>query len=168
MAEDSFKGNFVMQTKVSIRLVALFLIAVLPNTSVASKLPIYPVGYDQFVMTPENKAAMSAPTDKRCLRQALRTPNNLRLQISCNQAMSVRLKARLEAALRRTSQEQGASSAIGLRESQSRWQATHVTACETKWREELNPSSTSYSLAVSQCVSEEIYRRALWIEGLSR
>jgi uncharacterized protein YecT (DUF1311 family) len=52
--------------------------------------------------------------------------------------------------------------------SQRAWEAAREATCTAKASAELNPSSNSYPLAIGQCVAQETYRRALWIEKNGR
>jgi uncharacterized protein YecT (DUF1311 family) len=123
-----------------------------------------PSTYTNFVLSPADIAANSDVVRDQCQERAARTPNDLGLQVACNRAFTTRLKQRLRRAIGANITQSNTQKQRAFFVSQRAWEVSHVAACDAKWRAELNPSSTSFDLAVSQCIMDETFRRALWIQ----
>lgn len=124
--------------------------------------------YAQFNVSAADVAAMTTDADTACQTNAAATPNDLAPQVACNTAMTARLDARIREATKwklRTAPSRAQRQVIT---NQNNWATNRQAVCEAKWAGELNPSSTSFGLAVSKCVAQETYRRTLWVESRSR
>jgi uncharacterized protein YecT (DUF1311 family) len=120
--------------------------------------------YDSFVLSPADSAANTDVAHDQCQEQAARTHNDLSLQVACNRAFTTRLKQRLRRAIVANTTRSNTPKQRAFFASQRAWEAGRDEACAAKWRAELNPSSNSFDLAVSQCIMDETFRRALWIQ----
>jgi hypothetical protein len=142
--------------------------SLIPVNLIASKLRMPPPSYDSFTLTPEDKLGMLKAPDKACIARAMGTPNDVRRQTACYDALIIRLSSRVDRAMYATTPRSNSPRERQFKADQRTWATTYKDACDTKWREELNPSSNSFGLAVSQCIAQETYRRALWIERFPR
>ncbi len=124
--------------------------------------------YAQFTLSRADMAAMPIDADKVCQATALATPNDLVPQVACNAAITTRLDARIKEATKWRLRSAPSQADRLVMRNQETWAANRQTVCEAKWAAELNPSSNSFGLAVSRCVAEETYRRALWLERSRR
>jgi uncharacterized protein YecT (DUF1311 family) len=127
-----------------------------------------PSTYARFTLSPANIAGMSDTANTTCQNQAARTPNDLAPQVACFKALTSRLETRVEDAVRRNMVRSNSAKQRAFIASQQAWKTGREATCTTKAAAELNPSSNSYPLAISQCVAQETYRRALWIERNGR
>jgi uncharacterized protein YecT (DUF1311 family) len=127
-----------------------------------------PSTYPQFTLSPADIAAMSDAADKSCQSQAARTPNDLGPQVACFKSLTTRLEARVKDGVRRNMVRSNSPRQRAFMASQRAWEAGRDATCTAKASAELNPSSNSYPLAIGQCVAQETYRRALWIEKNGR
>jgi hypothetical protein len=123
-----------------------------------------PSTYTSFVLSPAESAANSDVMRDQCQEGAARTPNDLGLLVACNRAFTTRLKQRLRRAIGANITQSNTQDQRAFFASQRTWDASYEKACAAKWRAELNPSSKSFDLAVSQCIMDETFRRALWIQ----
>jgi hypothetical protein len=127
-----------------------------------------PSTYPQFALSPANVAGLSDAADTACQTQAARTPDDLAPQVACFKALTTRLEARVKSAVRRNMLRSNTERQRAFLTSQQTWEIGREATCTAKANAELNPSSNSYPLAISQCVAQETYRRALWIERNGR
>jgi uncharacterized protein YecT (DUF1311 family) len=127
-----------------------------------------PSTYGRFTLSPADIAAMSDTADTVCQSQAARTPNDLAPQVACFKALTTRLEARVKAHIGANMQRSNSPRQRSFLASQRIWELGREATCAAKASEELNPTSNSYPLAISQCVAQETYRRALWIERTAR
>jgi hypothetical protein len=155
-----------MTVNLALRL-SLVAAAVLAPTLVLAGHP-NPSTYPQFILSPADIAAMSDTANTACQTQAARTPNDLAPQVACFKTLTTRLEARVKEAARRNMQRSNSPRQRAFMASQQTWESGREATCTTKASAELNPSSNSYPLAISQCVAQETYRRALWIERNGR
>ena len=149
-------------------LIFSFLVALagVPATSTAGSMAPRAAGYAQFTLTAADLAAMSNDADKACAARAARTPNDLSVQVDCNEATMQRMDTRIARAIRAVTPRLNAAKLRQLTANQRNWSATRYDACKATWDGELNPASNSYAVALSQCHAQETYRRALWVERL--
>jgi hypothetical protein len=141
--------------------------AILAPTLVFAGLPD-PSTYTSFVLGPADSAANTDVGRDQCQEQAAQTPNDLRRQVACNRAFTTRLKQRLRRAIIGNTTRSNTPKQRAFFTSQRAWEVGLDEACAVKWRAELNPSSNSFDLAVSQCMMDETVRRVLWIERHGR
>ncbi len=138
----------------------------LPVAAMAGSIGPRATNYAQFQLNMADVEAMKTEADKACLASALRTPDDLNLQVACNKTMAGRLNTRVDRAIATATPRMRRARLRQFNAEQANWASSHTTRCETYWARELNTTSNSYGLAVSQCDVLEIYRRALWIERL--
>ena len=138
----------------------------LPVTVLAGSIGPRVTSYTQFQLNMADVEAMKTEADKACLTAAMRTPDDLNLQVACNKTMAGRLNTRVERAISAATPRMRRARLRQFNAEQANWATTHTGVCETYWARELNTTSNSYGLAVTQCDALETYRRALWIERL--
>jgi uncharacterized protein YecT (DUF1311 family) len=127
-----------------------------------------PSTYAAFVPSAVQTSVMTDELAATCLRGAERDPNNLTLQVVCHDAHTARLDNRIRVSIRNQMPRARSAAVRRFTANQSAWVSARTNVCKTKWSAELNPSSNSFGLAVSKCVADETYRRAVWIESVVR
>jgi uncharacterized protein YecT (DUF1311 family) len=163
---DFVKRKMIMKANLALHL-SLVAAGILVPTLVVAGHP-NPSTYAQFTLSATDIAALSDTADTACQSQAARTPNDLAPQVACFNALTTRLEARVKSAVRRNMVRSNSAKQRAFLASQQAWEASRDATCTAKAREELNPSSNSFGLAVSACISKETYGRALWIERNGR
>jgi uncharacterized protein YecT (DUF1311 family) len=127
-----------------------------------------PANYARFTLSPGEIAGMSDTANITCQTEASKTPNDLAPQVACFKALTIRLEARVKRAVVGNMQRSNSPRQRAFIASQQAWEASREATCTTNANAELNPASNSFGLAVSQCIAQETYRRALWIERYPR
>lgn len=120
--------------------------------------------YAAFVPNAAQLSGMPDELATTCLKSAMLDPNNVALQTACHEAYTARLDTRIRVDIRNQMPRARTPAVRRFTSSQSAWSSARLNVCKTKWAAELNPSSNSFGLAVSKCVADETYRRAVWIE----
>jgi uncharacterized protein YecT (DUF1311 family) len=151
-----------MTSTLALRICVIAATILAPSLAFAG--PPDPSTYTNFMLSPADSAANTDVAHDQCQEQAARTPNDLSLQVACNRAFTTRLKQRLRRAIVANTTRANTPKQRAFFASQRAWEAGRDEACAVKWRAELNPSSNSFDLAVSQFIMDETFRRALWIQ----
>ena len=138
---------------------SVFALMLVPTAATAT--PPAQDGYMYFALTDAEIAEMPNADDKACLAKADQEPYAV---IACTAPQFDRIEERLSLSYHSVIAHLPKAKSAQLKEEQGIWLITRDLMCKARVGDELNEMSVTYRAAMTQCVLDDLYRRALWVE----